>query len=197
MKTFRRGTLVNISKLNKIAYLFCSLASGDIVEDIVAAEEPAKEPPELTIEELKSPLTYNRAGDVNRISLIDKSSPPFEKHDSYFDEITKQITYNRKTGKIYKKPKVEVTPGAAPGTVAFLDYHTYIFSGEKYVYIDYMKTRRDMRGQGHARLLINYLKNKFGTNSVYDFGKVMTESVWKMKKELDAAGYQTLGKIDF
>ena len=140
-----------------------------------------------------SPLTYQRASNIQRISLVDDESPEFKKGDVYFSP-TKKHTYYGDSGRRLKNPRTEDVPGSAPGTVSFLDYH--ILPGGT-VYIDYMKTRNDMRGQGHAKRLVDELLQKFGKEATYDFGHIMNPSVGKIQKNLRSLGYDVKGWHDY
>lgn len=144
-----------------------------------------------------SPLSYGRAGNVQRISLIDPDSPEFQKGDVYFAG-TKEKVYRGPSGRRLKNPKLRDVPGAAPGTLAFLDYHE---EGPDYIYVDYMKTRMDARGQGHARRLIDELVKKYGEDATYNFGRIMSPAVGKIQKDLEArlaaAGGTVIGFHDY
>ena len=140
-----------------------------------------------------SPLPYQRAANVQRIFLIDDESPEFKKGDVYFSPTKKYIHYGE-TGRRLKNPRTEDVPGSAPGTVAFIDYH--ILPGGT-VYIDYMKTRNDMRGQGHAKRLVDELLQKFGKEATYDFGHIMNPSVGRIQKKLESLGYDVKGWHDY
>jgi len=152
----------------------------------------------LRIEEYKSPLDYNRSGNVMRLALVDARAGEPDPHDSYFAEITR--TRNRaKNGKPLKKPKTElVSPGAAPGVVAFLDWHQW---GPKAVYIDYMKSRRDMRGKKHIQRLLDHLYKEHKNDEIIHWGKVMNEAAWSLFERyqgLEEHGYpHTIGSRDF
>lgn len=140
-----------------------------------------------------SPLPYQRASNIQRISLVDDESPEFKKGDVYFSPTKKYIHYGD-SGRRLKTPRTEDVPGSAPGTVAFLDYH--VLPGGT-VYIDYMKTRNDMRGQGHAKRLVDELLQKFGKDATYDFGHIMNPSVGRIQKKLESLGYDVKGWHDY
>lgn len=145
----------------------------------------------------RSPLDYHRSGNVQRLSLIDPESPEFAKGDVYFAG-TKEYVHRGPSGRRLKKPKLRDVPGAEPGTLAFLDFHK---EGSDYIYIDYMKTRQDSRGQGHARRLVDELVNKYGENATYDFGRILNPTMGKIQKELkarlEAAGGNVIGFHDY
>ena len=74
----------------------------------------------------KSPLAYPLSDDVQRFTL---SSPhlvdvPFEPGDSYFAYVEGRMTQRPgPRGRLMKKPRVRIVPGAEPGTIGFLDWH--------------------------------------------------------------------------
>lgn len=148
---------------------------------------------EILFDELQSPLTYQRSSNIKRLSLIDTESPEFKKHDTHF-AVLKRFTYTGDTGRRLKNPREVVTPGSAPGTIAFLDYH---IPSENFIYIDYMKTRNDMRGQGHATKLIDELVNIHGKDAYYDFGRIINSSAGALQKRLEAKGIKTRGYHDY
>lgn len=141
----------------------------------------------------RSPLSYDRSGNVQRLSLVDSEAPDFEKGDLYFAQQARKVWLG-KTGRRLKNPREEIIPGAAPGTVAFLDYHDM---GDGYIYVDYMKTRNDMRGMGHARRLIDELIKVFGRDSAYDFGKMMNPAIGKIYDDLKSQGLRVYGHRDY
>ena len=149
---------------------------------------------DVSVEHGDSPLQYDRDPNVKRISLVDTSSPEYKKWDTYFAPSKKSVFYGP-SGRKLKKPKYEDVPGAAPGTVAFLDYH--LLPGGLGVYVDYVKTRSDMRGQGHAAKLIDELVKKFGEDARYDFGKIMSPTMGKLQKKLQDRGIEVLGWHDY
>ncbi|NDC25693.1 MAG: hypothetical protein EBZ49_16400 [Proteobacteria bacterium] len=145
-----------------------------------------------------SPLSYDRSGAVQRISLVDTAAPGHPKGDTYFATTTSFSWYGP-SGRRLKRPKEETVPGAADeGTVAFLDYHEISFSdrGLSAIYIDYMKTRSDSRGKGHARALVDALVEKYGTEVTYDFGRILTPTVSRIKDDLAGRGIKVAGKKD-
>jgi hypothetical protein len=60
-----------------------------------------------------------------------------------------------------------------------------------------MKTRNDMRGQGHAKKLVDELLQKFGKEVTYDFGHIMNPAIGKIQKELESKGYSVRGWHDY
>ena len=77
----------------------------------------------------------------------------------------------------------EIIPGVSDVCVAgFLDYHA---AGENYWYIDYMKTRTDMRGKGYASQLVDEFFNRHAKPGVtIHFGKMMREEVGHLKNKM-------------
>ena len=131
-----------------------------------------------------SPLEYPSSSDVRRFALFapELVSVPFESSDTYFSE-TRTTRRTGPTGRLLKKPRVQITPGAPPGTVAFLDWHP---RGPDAIYIDYMKVRRDLRGEGLGRRLVAdfYESVVVPSGARYvDWGKVMSEAAWKVYEE--------------
>lgn len=124
-----------------------------------------------------SPLDYRAQGPIRRLSLIDTELGPPSRSETYFhDTVIKQLGSRGKGKKM---------PGAAPGTVAFIDYETWDDVGGPRLYIHYMNTRSDLRGKGYARRLLLHLMDaaeKAGVVHV-DFGKVISETVWKLYRE--------------
>lgn len=138
------------------------------------------EPSALVIADLgRSPLEYHRSGDVRRLAVVDPASGPAPAGDYYFAAVPRNI-YTGKNGRRLKRPRVEMTPGAADGTVAFLDYHEY---GPHGIYIDYMKTRRDYQRRGLARRLVEDLIARHPGVKWVHFGKLMNPTMGKIFDE--------------
>lgn len=129
----------------------------------------------------RSPLVYNRSESVRRLAAVDRAAPAPAGGDTYFAETSRSVRTG-KGGRLLKRPRVEVTPGAAPGTVAFLDYHEY---GPRGLYIDYMKTRQDYRGRGLARRLVDELIARHPDLALLHFGKLMNPTVGKIFAEAE------------
>jgi hypothetical protein len=130
-----------------------------------------------------SPLVYNRAGGVQRLALVDPDAGDPKRFDRYFAPQFRTHTRGRKLRRL-KKPVLE-DPGASEGTVAFLDYHRW--GGDAW-YLDYIKTRQDHRGAGHARRLIAEFYKKHRRAELIHWGKVMQPAVWKLFKEYEKLG---------
>lgn len=142
----------------------------------------------------RTPLDYGTAINVQRIELVDPNAPPPEPFDAYFAE-TRRTTKYGKNGKLLKTPKVEITPGAGPGVVAFLDFSEVAHGTDRGIYIHYMKTRRDMLRRGLAKDVLEALVQRYGKDVYYDFGRVLHDGAWRLKESLDRRGYRTYGKL--
>lgn len=132
---------------------------------------------------VNSPLEY-ATSDVRRFTLFSRDlvDVPFEENDTYFRE-TKTTQRTGRAGRPLKKPRVHVIPGAPPGTVAFLDWHPM---GSDAIYIDYMRVRRELRGEGLGRRLVaNFYESVVQPSRAryMDWGKVMNEAAWKVYEE--------------
>ena len=104
--------------------------------------------------EEKSPLTYSRASNIQRLALRDDSiEPPYRGDFGFADQYTGR---NPRTGRMTKKRFLEA-PGAGDDIIGFLDYHDKgkTSEGNAYLYIDYMKTRREHKQQGVATKLLD------------------------------------------
>ena len=143
----------------------------------------------MEFREVDSPLEYARSGNVKRIALCDSSvTEPPGKHDSYFAEIERWRKFT-KGGRRLKKPKLdEIIPGVSDVCIiGFLDYHkrSTVSSGATFWYIDYMKTREDMRGQGSASQLIEKFYETIPQPGDYvNFGKMMQPQVGHLKDKM-------------
>jgi GNAT superfamily N-acetyltransferase len=132
-----------------------------------------------------SPLDYTDIGipkgAVVRVALIDTEAPTPDKPYRYFVEQTR-LKHVSKTGALLKRPRKIVTPGASPGTVAFIDYQAWRQAGDAGVYIQYMATRDDMRGKGFGRLLLDHFMETAAAQGVtyINFGKIMNQSMWHL-----------------
>ena len=133
------------------------------------------------------PLVYYRSANMLRLAAVDPAAPPPPPWAIYFVP-TKEML-RTKTGRTYKKPRYKTVPGAAPGVVAFLDYHVtrYPDTPNYTIYIDYVKTREDQRGRGLMCLLLDALWSKYPGAS-FDFGRIMTPTVWNYYMRKREAG---------
>ena len=147
-----------------------------------------------------SPIAYppGHAGNglpVQRLALVDPSASPATPLDTYFVTTEHKITRSPVTGKMYAKPKVKVVPGAGPTVVGFLDYHVLPYTNGA-IYLDFYTVRRDHRGQGLGRRLIDEFYLKFAGAPWIDWGKVMPDAgpTWdRMRK--DPGNPKTYGKL--
>jgi hypothetical protein len=148
------------------------------------------------------PLDYARwpKEQMTRYAVVDHSAPLPNRlerpdgsvvGDTYFTE-TRELVRRGASGQMLKKPRINVTPGAEPGTVSFADTHPW---GDDGTYIDYMKTRADQRSLGHAGALVDHIAQQYP--GAIHFGRVMSPSVWKMMEGLEAQGRQVHGHRDF
>ena len=139
--------------------------------------------------QVDSPLEYGRSSNVKRIALCDSSvTEPAGKNDSYFTEIERWRKFT-KGGRRLKKPKLdEIIPGVSDVCIiGFLDYHeeARLESGTTFWYIDYMKTRGDMRGQGSATQLVEKFYETIPHPGDYvNFGKMMQPQVGHLKDKM-------------
>jgi GNAT superfamily N-acetyltransferase len=129
----------------------------------------------------RSPLVYDRSDDVHRFALFSRElvDVPFEPRDTYFT-VTERVHRYGKNNRRLKTPKIEIIPGARPGTLAWVDWH---WVGPRYIYIDFMKVRNDWRGRGAGRQLVEaFYANVVAANAVENihWGRVMSEYAWKI-----------------
>lgn len=139
--------------------------------------------------ERATPLQYDRYGPGRRrLDLVSPDvDPPTKESGTYFAEGQRKIRTG-KNGRTLKTPKIEVIPGADPHSVSFLDHHPM---NENTTYIDYMKTRADMTGQGHARRLVETLYDRHsrrasetGQTQAVHWGKIMDPAAGKLHDEM-------------
>lgn len=137
----------------------------------------------IEFREVESPLKYSSYG-VKRLALCDSGvvEPP-SKHDYYFAEIQKWERYGSSGRRLKKPRKGEIIPGVSNVCIAgFLDYHK---PSENYWYIDYMKTRTDMRGKGYASQLIDEFFSRYvKPGDTVSFGKMMKPEVGHLKDKM-------------
>ena len=144
----------------------------------------------VTFREVESPLVYRGGGPRRRFALCYSSvTEPPEQRDTYFKELER---WRRRTptGRKLKEPKlIEVIPGVSDVCITgFLDFHqrSTTKEGKPYWYIDYMKTRGDMRGQKiSSRLVEEFFKKYAEPGSVVDFGQMLEEQVVHLKQKME------------
>jgi GNAT superfamily N-acetyltransferase len=134
-----------------------------------------------------TPLDYPERGAVQRFGLFSPEllDMPFDPSDRYF-AVTERVHRYGKTRKLLKKPRIEVLPGARPGTLAWLDWHMI---GPRVVYIDFMTVRSDWRGSGAGRRLVEafYEHVVVPRADVVDWGKIMDDRavhLWRHMEKL-------------
>ena len=138
-----------------------------------------KEGQELVEE--KSPLSYDRASNIQRLALRDDSiEPPYRGDFGFADQYTYR---NPRTGRMTKKRHLEA-PGAGEDIIGFLDYHSKgeTSEGKPFLYIDYMKTRREHKQQGVATKLLDEFIKRFAPEpgSVIHFGKIQNSDMFSL-----------------
>lgn len=145
----------------------------------MASRSPAfRNGPEEIVEQ-ESPLDYHGV-QVRRLALVDPSAPPAPAGETYFAETQRLAKYGP-TGRQLKKPRVERTPGAAPGVVAFADWSVT----PDWLTIHYVTSRSDQRGRGHMTKLLDELIARHGHEANYiNFGEVHSDSVWRYIEKL-------------
>ena len=135
--------------------------------------------------EEKSPLRYDRASNVKRLALRDDSiEPPYRGDFGFADQYTYR---NPRTGRMTKKRHLEA-PGAGDDIIGFLDYHDMgeTSEGKAYLYIDYMKTRREHKEQGIATRLIEELISRYAAEpgSTIHFGKIQNPGMYSIYEKI-------------
>jgi hypothetical protein len=144
-----------------------------------------------------SPLPYRGAG-VQRTAVVDPNAGPTSQQ--YFAEKPNELRKPDRSK--YKVPRYgPPTPGAAPGTVAFID-HGPSPKHDGDTYIHYASTRHDAAGQGHARTLVDDVYKQHaasGRTGGVDFGEIAHPAMQHLFNERRAAvehgGTPTYGKI--
>jgi hypothetical protein len=110
-------------------------------------------------------LVYRRANpeDMRRAWVSDPAVEPTQRaqhrgeesarHDYWSPEL--RITRG-KQNQVLKRPRIGPNPNVSdPHTVAFADFHDETMDPERRrLYVDYVTTRGDQQGQGHARRLL-------------------------------------------
>ena len=142
-----------------------------------------------------SPLDYPDRGPVQRFGLFSPELPSFDPKDTYF-AVTERVHRYGKTGKLLKKPRIEVLPGARPGTLAWLDWHMI---GPRVLYIDFMTVRSDWRGMGAGRRLVEefYQYVVVPRADTIDWGKIVSDRAEHLYRYMTKrySGIRHYGKI--
>jgi len=150
--------------------------------------------------EEKSPLSYDRASNIQRLALRDDSiEPPYRGDFGFADQYSYR---NPRTGRMGKKRHMEA-PGAGDDIVGFLDYHSKgeTSEGKPFLYIDYMKTRREHKQQGVATKLLDEFIKRFAPEpgSVIHFGKIQNSDMFSLyeKTKEKYPEHQIMGAKNF
>jgi GNAT superfamily N-acetyltransferase len=142
----------------------------------------------VVVDQGASPLGYHHAAPVHRFALVaaDAASlaPPV---GPYFAETTQLEHRHPETGRKHRKAKRVPVPGAAPGTVAFLDWHhlaTNRYGGDDpTVAIDYMAVRPDMRGKRISSAMVGAFFTRVvlpARATSVEWGEVWSPEVWHL-----------------
>jgi len=138
---------------------------------------------------------YASANTVRRVALVDPSAPAAT-NEMFFTDKTRTVRYVK--GRPLKKPRIHVLPGALPGTVAFIDFHTY---GPDALFIDYTAVRPDLRGQKLGQRLARafYEDAKRQGITFIEWGKVLNDHAWAIMKKMEAEfpSIRSHGKVWF
>lgn len=104
---------------------------------------------QYAVYEETSPLEYPRFGThAQRFGLIAPDAGPTT--ESYFAPTERRHRYG-KGGRVLKKPRIELIPGARPDTIGWLDWHP-LAPGE--IFIDFVTVRADWQSRGVGRQLL-------------------------------------------
>lgn len=131
----------------------------------------------MRVASLTSKLTHEHAiadgAKVLRLAVVDaRFSRPIPKDDTIFFAPPKG--HRRK-----------LKDDAPPGVVSFVDYH---WRGDGGIYIDFASTRKDQRGKGYVRLLLDTLLTKHAEAAYFDLGGVQSPTIWKYYEAKAAEG---------
>ena len=134
--------------------------------------------------EMRSPLTYSGASNIQRLALRDDTiEPPYRGDFGFADQYSYR---NPRTGRMTKKRHLEA-PGAGDDIIGFLDFHDMgeTSTGKSYFYIDYMKTRREYKEQGVAtRLLEEFIRRYAPEPSIINFGKIQNPEMYSIYEKI-------------
>jgi len=127
---------------------------------------------QLTFIESVSPLDYDNVLTPARLALIDSQIRPPKAGETYFADSTISTTKSRK----------EFIVGAGPDVASFVDFT----QSPQWLTIHYLITRKDQRGRGHMRRLLDELLARHGDESKFiSFGKVFSTSAEKYIAKLE------------
>lgn len=168
----------------------------------MAAEEAAKQRLSF-VEQGLSPLSsaaqtphmdpseaYTKAARVYRYAAVDASAPPPNDDERYFHDWP-----GTRDG--------QIIPGAAAGTVGFVDWHydPDATPGTHGIYVDYVRVRHDQRHKGVAERLTRAFYEMLmqrGVREVY-WGRVVTEHAWRIMQMMQSEfpEIRTWGKASY
>jgi hypothetical protein len=138
------------------------------------------------------------AARVERVALVDHDFDETIAGGVYFWP-TRRIVRKGTSGRLLKKPREYVVPGAAMGTIGWLDFHPW---GDHQLYIDYVTTRHDVRHLGVARRLVRLFYERIaiprGIQSV-NWGDVRHEHAWSLMRQMrtEMPAIESFGKHRF
>ena len=139
--------------------------------------------------ELDSPLVYDRAGNIKRLALCDRSIvEPVQGSDFGFNDDQAWDHFGTSGRRLKKPRKGRLSPGVSDVCIiGFLDYHNRgtTSGGKEMWYIDYMKTRSDKGGQKIASQLIDQFYNTIAQPGDHvHFGKMMRKEIGHLKDKM-------------
>lgn len=138
-------------------------------------------------EQGNSPLDYRASTyrSPRRIAMVDPSAGEHPKGETYFAETSRTTRTSPDTGRRLKNPRKVITPGAPPGTVAFVDYSKSNNPGQ--LFIHYASTRSDQEGRGHATAIINELIQRHKDAGYIDFGRIVSPGMDSVRQKIETA----------
>jgi hypothetical protein len=139
--------------------------------------------------ELDSPLVYDRAGNIKRLALCDRSVvEPVQGSDFGFNDDQAWDHFGASGRRLKKPRKGRLSPGVSDVCIiGFLDYHSRgtTSDGKEMWYIDYMKTRSDKGGQKIASQLIDQFYSTIAQPGDHvHFGKMMRKEIGHLKDKM-------------
>ena len=135
----------------------------------------------------QSPLDYRESTyrSPQRLAIVDPSAGEHPKGETYFAETSRTTRTNPDTGRRLKNPRKVITPGAPPGTVAFVDYSKS--NNPSQLFIHYARTRSDQEGRGHATAIINELIQRHEDARHINFGKIISPEMDSVREKIETA----------